>query len=493
MTDTALFTDEGLLGPVPAALVAGVREDDPSHGTLPVVNPATGAHVADVPLAPAETVDRAVRAAAQAQKAWGARTPLERAAVLEEISRLFAVHAEELARIVTTEQGKPYDNAVGEAHGARTFFDFAISQKYRPVGEKLVSDPGRSLETVEVPIGVVAAVLPWNFPVAIFARKVAPALMAGNAVVVKPSEFTPLSALALARLCQLAGLPDGVLSVVCGDGRVTGAALVSHPAVGMVTMTGSTRGGREILASTAQSIIPVSLELGGKAPFIIFEDADIDRAIEDAADARLWNSGQVCTCNEVTYVHASIHDEFVRRVSERYAAITPSAPDAPGSTFGPLVAERERARVQAMVDAAVEAGATVEVGGGRPAGDEFAEGAWFAPTLLSGVTSDMAIARTEVFGPVLPVIPFETEAEVVAAANSTAFGLSAYVYTRDLSRSMRMIADLEFGEVYVNQAGPESVRGYHSGWKDSGLGGDDGAHGYEKYLRRKTAYVTYER
>ncbi|CAB61810.1 MULTISPECIES: 3,6-anhydro-alpha-L-galactose dehydrogenase [Streptomyces] len=486
-----LFDSKGLLGSAPAAFVAGEYELDSSHGTLPVINPANGQLVAEVPSSSSSTVDRAVTAAVAAQREWGRRSHVARAAVLEAVRDAIAVHADELARIVSVEQGKPLSDARGETEGACAFFDFAISQKYRAVGSMMASEPGRSLGVREEPIGVVAAILPWNFPVAIFARKVAPALMAGNAVVLKPSELTPLSALALARLCRLAGVPDGLLSVVCGEGKDTGRALVTHPGVGMVTMTGSTRGGREILAQVADQIIPVSLELGGKAPFIVFEDADLDAAVEAAADARLWNTGQVCTCNEVTYVHADLHDEFVRRVVDRFASVTPLDPFAAGSRLGPLVAERERTRVQGMVDAAVAAGARVRTGGGRPDGEQYQSGAWFAPTVLTNVRPEMDIARREVFGPVLPIIPFDAEAEVVSAANSTAYGLTAYVYTRDLSRAMRMIDALEFGEVYVNQAGPEQVQGFHTGWKSSGLGGDDGPHGYEKYLRRKTVYVRH--
>ncbi|BDZ41942.1 aldehyde dehydrogenase [Paraoerskovia sediminicola] len=493
MTSTALFAGDGLLGSTPANFVAGTFDPDTSYGTTDVVNPSDGTVVATVPHASPEVVDRAVQAAATAQKAWEKRSHLDRAAVLEAVRVSLGDHAEELARILAVEQGKPLADALGEVGGAQNFFDFAISQKYRAVGEMVATDPGHSLQVRETPIGVVAAILPWNFPVAIFARKVAPALMAGNAIVVKPSGLTPVSALALARLLQEAGVPDGLVSVLCGNGRDTGNALITHKDVGMVTMTGSTRGGREIIKATADKIIPVSLELGGKAPFIIFEDADLDLAVQDAADARLWNSGQVCTCNEVTYVHESLHDEFVRRVAERFAAVTPTNPLTPGCTMGPLVAERERVKVQSMLDDAVAAGAVVETGGGRPEGADYADGAWLAPTLLSGVTSDMDIAREEIFGPVLPVVPFATEDEVVAAANSTDVGLTAYVYTKDLARSMRLMDELEFGEVYVNQVGPEKPQGFHTGWKTSGLGGDDGAHGYDKYLRRKTTYVRYAR
>ncbi|WP_166852883.1 aldehyde dehydrogenase family protein [Isoptericola sp. BMS4] len=489
MRHPELFNGEGLLGSEPAAFVAGQLESDTAHGTTPVIAPTDGRVVANVPNASPTTVDRAVQAAKEAQRDWARRSHIDRAAVLSSVRDAIAENADELAQIVAVEQGKPLQDALGEMTGAQGFFDFAASQKYRAVGSMLASEHGRSVSVREEPVGVVAAVLPWNFPVAIFARKVAPALMAGNAVVVKPSEFTPLSALALAVLCQRAGIPDGLLSVVCGEGRDTGRALVTHPDVGMVTMTGSTRGGREILTQAAASIIPVSLELGGKAPLIIFPDADLDAAVDAAVDARLWNAGQVCTCNEVTYVHQDLHDEFLRRVVEQFSQIAPGDPLASGSKLGPLVAERERAKVQGMVDDAVRAGAHVETGGGRPEGDEYETGAWFAPTVLSGVHAEMDIARQEIFGPVLPVIPFKDEEEVLASANSTAYGLTAYVYTRDLSRAMRMVDELEFGEVYVNQVGPEQVQGFHTGWKSSGLGGDDGEHGYEKYLRRKTTYI----
>ncbi|MGJ8722030.1 MAG: aldehyde dehydrogenase family protein, partial [Salinibacterium amurskyense] len=400
-----------------------------------------------------------------------------------------ADHTEELATIVSLEQGKPIADARGEVGGAQNFFDYAISQKYRSTGEVMATEPGEQLLIREVPIGVGAAILPWNFPVAIFARKVAPALMAGNAIIVKPSELTPLSAMALAQLCREAGVPDGLLSVVCGEGRVTGRELVTHKAIGFVTMTGSTRGGQEIAAQCAPNLIPVSLELGGKAPFIVFADADLEQAASDAVAARLWNSGQVCTCNEITYVHRSIHDEFVALVSAKLAEVTPRDPFDEQSTFGPLVSSREWSKVSSMVEQAVEQGAHLALAGGRPDGEQFREGNWFSPALLTGVTTDMAIASSEVFGPVLSVSVFDSYDEVIAAANSTPYGLSAYVYSSALSTTLSAVDDLEFGEIYINKAGPERVQGFHTGWKASGLGGDDGAHGYQRYLRRKTSYV----
>ncbi len=489
--ERSIFNADSLLGAGPGHVIGGARRMEGSGDPLPVVNPATGEHVADVPSASAELVAEAVSLAVQAQREWGRRSHTQRAQVLRSIHTLLGEHAEEIGRIVAVEQGKPFRDAVGEIGGARNFFEFAISQQYRETGEVFATESGEQLTVREVPIGVVGAILPWNFPAAIFARKVAPALMAGNAIVVKPSEFTPLSAMALAELCRRAGVPDGLVSVVCGPGRQTGVALVDHPDVGMITMTGSTRGGREIMRQAAEKLIPVSLELGGKAPFIVFPDADLDRAAKDAVDARLWNAGQVCTCNEITYVHEDVRDEFLDRVRAHMRAVEPKDPFDPSSALGPLVADREWHKVKSMVDKAVEQGATLEMGGGRPEGEEFATGNWFAPTLLTSVTADMDIVRREVFGPVLSMTTFASYDEVVARANATPYGLSAYVYSRNLHTVMRALDDLEFGEIYVNKAGPERPQGFHTGWKDSGLGGDDGVHGYERYVRRKTAYIGY--
>jgi len=491
VTLETIFGPGTLLGDEPALMIAGERRVLTDVVSTPVINPATGGVIAEVPHASEETVDEAVTRAAVAQRAWARRTHQERAEILARARDLIELHSEEIARIVTLEQGKPLEHARGEMQAAQNFFDFAVSQKYRNIGEMVATESGEQLLVREEPIGVVAAILPWNFPAAIFCRKVAPALMAGNAIVVKPAELTPLSALALAQVLDAAGLPAGLLSVVCGPGRETGSRLIDHPSVGMVTMTGSTRGGREILARAADKIIPVSLELGGKAPFIVFADANLEQAAKDAVEARMWNAGQVCTCNEITYVDESIYDEFAALVARHVAAITPDDPLVDGSPMGPLVSERERDKVEAMVKEAVQQGATVRVGGGRPGGAQFEAGSWFQPTMLTGVTSDMTIASTEVFGPVLSLASFHDYDDLIAKANSTPFGLSAYVYSSNLHTVMRVIDDLEFGEIYVNKAGPERQQGFHTGWKASGLGGDDGAHGYERYLRRKTTYVGY--
>jgi lactaldehyde dehydrogenase/glycolaldehyde dehydrogenase len=489
MTD-ALFGPDTLLGPEPAMLIGGRRVT--ADETRPVDNPATGEVFASVPEATAAHVQEALVAAAAAQRAW-ARTSLpQRAEMLTAVMREIDLHAEELARIVVAEQGKTITEARGEVTGAKAFLDVALGNKYRDVGELVAANTaGEQIAIREEPYGVVAAIIPWNFPAAIFARKAAPALMAGNAVVVKPSETTPLSALAMARVHQLAGVPDGLVNVVCGAGRVVGRQLVEHPLTSMVTLTGSTRAGREILSQAARKVMAVSLELGGKAPVIVFPDADLDLAVRKAFEARFWNCGQVCTCNERTYVHRSLHDEFVARFVELARAIKVGDPTRDDTELGPKVSEAEWRKVKDLVDGAVAAGAKLVLGGDRPEGLEFERGYWFAPTVLTGVANDMEVVQREVFGPVLPILPFDGYDEVIQWANSTDYGLTSYVFTDNLRTAMRATDDLEFGEVYVNEVGPEQFQAFHSGWKLSGLGGDDGRHGYDRYVRRKTVYLRY--
>jgi lactaldehyde dehydrogenase/glycolaldehyde dehydrogenase len=273
---------------------------------------------------------------------------------------------------------------------------------------------------------------------------------------------------------------------------VVGDALVRHPLTSLVTVTGSVRAGREILAAAAENITAVSLELGGKAPFIVLEDADLDRAVADAVSARFWNCGQVCTCNERTYVHVNRYDEFVERFVSAARTLQLGDPLSERTDIGPKVSRAEVEKVEQMVGRAVNAGAEAVLGGGRPQGEEFARGFWFEPTVLTGVTPDMEIVRDEVFGPVLPVQAVDSLEEAVALANDSQYGLTAYLYTADYHRAMRAIDDIEFGEVYVNKIGPEQVQGFHTGYRNSGMGGDDGPYGYERYLRRKTVYLGYD-
>jgi len=460
----------------------------------PVINPADESVIATVPESDAGHAERALEAAHKAQRGWARKTGPERGAVLRAVARKIRDRKEELAQLVVAEQGKTISEARGEVGDAAAgFFDYYATFERAQVGSMFAPDePGEHLFVRSVPYGVVVGIIPWNYPAALFARKVAPAIMAGNTIVLKPHEDTPLSALALAGIVEEAGVPPGVVNVVTGAGRVIGDALVRHPITEMVSVTGSVRGGREILAAAAENITPVSLELGGKAPFIVLDDADLGAAVENAVDARFWNCGQVCTCNERTYVQRGVYEEFVERLVEAASSLRMGDPTREDVQMGPKVNEPELTKVEALVREAVGQGANVRLGGGRPEGREFEKGYWFEPTVLTETTNEMNIIQSEVFGPVLPIQPFDDFEEVVGLANDSRYGLTAYVYTSDLHKAMRAIDDIDFAEIYVNKIGPEQIQGFHTGYRLSGMGGDDGPYGYERYLRKKTVYLHYD-
>ena len=459
-----------------------------------VINPADESVIAAVPEADEGHAEQALEAARRAQREWSRRSGPERGAVLKAIADRIRTRQEELARLVVAEQGKTITEASGEVGDAAAgFFEYYATFERAQVGTMFAPDESNEqLFVRSVPYGVVVGIIPWNYPAALFARKVAPAIMAGNAIVLKPHEDTPLAALALARIVEEAGVPPGVVNVVTGAGKVVGDALVRHHITRMVSMTGSVRGGREILAAAAENITPVSLELGGKAPFIVLEDADLGAAVENAVDARFWNCGQVCTCNERTYVQRGVYDEFVERFVETASSLRMGDPTREDVQMGPKVNGPELDKVEAFVKGAVEQGASLVLGGGRPEGEEFERGYWFEPTVLTGTTNDMDIVQHEVFGPVIQIQPFDDFDEVVNLANDSRYGLTAYVFTSNLHNAMRAIEDIDFGEIYVNKVGPEQLQGFHTGYRLSGMGGDDGPYGYERYLRRKTVYLHYD-
>ncbi len=460
----------------------------------PIINPADESTIAEVPEAGAEHAAQALEAARKAQREWARKTGPERGAVLRAVAEKIRDRKEELAQLVVAEQGKTITEARGEVGDAAAgFFDYYATFERAQVGAMFAPDAANEhLMVRNVPYGVVVGIIPWNYPAALFARKVAPAIMAGNAMVLKPHEETPLAALALAGIVEEAGVPPGVVNVVTGAGKVVGDALVRHPITAMVTVTGSVRGGREILAAAAENIVPVSLELGGKAPFVVLNDADLEAAVENAVDARFLNCGQVCTCNERTYVQRGVYEEFVERFVGAASALRMGDPTREDVQMGPKVSEPELEKVESLVGHAVEEGAEVVLGGGRPEGEEFAKGYWFEPTVMTKTTNEMRIIQEEVFGPVLPIQPFDDFEEAMDLANDSRYGLSAYVFTSDLHRAMRAIDRIDFGEVYVNKIGPEQLQGFHTGYRLSGMGGDDGPYGYERYLRRKTVYLHYE-
>ena len=478
---------------LPTALLIDGRLREGRGETRSVNNPATGVELLNVREASAQDLDDAFDAARRAMPSWAAMPTQERARTLRAASDVVLRDLDRLVAIVVAELGKPVTQARGEVEGAARFFSYTASLLETLTDEiRYTGNPGEEIWTRRRPVGVVAAIIPWNFPSALAARKIAPAVAAGNAIVLKPDEKTPLSALAIAQLLAEAEIfPAGVVNVVTGSGEQVGAAMVSDPRSDLVTMTGSPQAGKEILAAAAASVKPVSLELGGNAPFIVLPDADLTKAIDDAVFSRFMNCGQVCIANERTFVHDSIEEEFVERYVTAVRALVVGDPASESTDVGPKVSAEELEKTERLVATGIAAGGQLRAGGSRLREGAYAAGHWMAPTVVTRVSDDNPLMTDEIFGPVTPVAAFSSFDEVVCRANETRYGLSAYVYTNELATAMRAINELSFGEVYINRPGPEEVNGYHVGYRESGLGGDDGPHGLDVYFRRQTAYVNY--
>ncbi|MGV4875847.1 aldehyde dehydrogenase [Acetobacter indonesiensis] len=460
------------------------------HITTEIKSPSTGKVLAKVANGSVKDVDAAVNAAKKAFPAWSRKTAEERADILYAFKALIERDAERLASLISSEMGKPVKEARVEVGFAAGLLRFAAENTRRLEGDIVPgSRPGEKILLEKIPHGVIGAISAWNFPLALFTRKVAPALAAGNTIVIKPHELAPLAALEATRLAEEAGIPAGVLNVVTGDGKDVGTPLVEHPDVKLITMTGSTTTGKKIMAAAANTLKEVRLELGGKAPFIVMEDADLEKAAEAAVLARFTNAGQVCTSNERTYVHAAIYDRFAALVRRKIDALNVGNPLDKSTDMGPKVSLQELEKVHAMVEKAISQGAKLEVGGKRLTGKEYDQGFFYAPTLLTEVKEGMDIVKEEVFGPVMLLTKISDYDDALRQANDCRYGLSAYVFTNDLKRIMRISTDLDFGEVYVNREGGEAPQGFHHGYKDSGLGGEDGKYGLEAYVQTKTIYL----
>ncbi len=467
---------------------------DPLNGeNVNVLNPANDQVVGTVANGDEKDAERALEAAQKAQKQWAALAPLKRAELLRALVKEVQANREKIATVLTKEQGKLFKVAKFEVDVFCSFVEYACEWARRIEGDILPSDnENEQIWIQKIPRGVVVAITAWNFPFALAGRKLGPALVAGNTLVLKPTTETPLSTLMLGDLAKKAGIPDGVLNIVTGPGRTMGMALVRHPITKMVTMTGSTPTGQAIFRAASENLAHVQLELGGKAPFIVFEDADIDQAVEGALHSRFDNCGQVCTCNERMYVHQDIYDVFMKKFLARVKDLKVGDPFDENSDIGPKVNKNELAHMQELVQKSLEEGATLAAGGGFPAGEVFQKGNWFEPTILTDVKQDMNIVHEESFGPILPVLKFSNFEEVVAYANDCEFGLAAMVYTNDMNRIMQLNRDLDFGEIYINRGHGELHQGFHNGYKMSGTGGEDGKYGFEQYLEKKTFYVRYK-
>ena len=451
-------------------------------GTFAVDDPATGEVIARVADCDRADAARAIEAAAAAQKAWAARTAKDRAQVLRAWFDAMMAAQDDLAAILTAEQGKPLAEAKGEIAYGASFVEFFAEEAKRVRGEIIPGHmPDKRLHVIRQPIGVVGSITPWNFPNAMITRKVAPALAAGCAVVARPASETPLSALALGVLADRAGLPKGVLSILpASDASGFGLELCENDLVRKLTFTGSTQVGRILLAQAADRVMKCSMELGGNAPFVVFDDADLDAAVEGAIACKFRNNGQTCVCANRLYVQSGIHDAFVAKLAERVDALR-TGPGMEGSDLGPLINAKGLEKVERHVADARAKGATVVTGGERhPAGPNF-----YAATIVTGATKEMAFATEETFGPLAPIFRFDTVEEAIALANDTIFGLAAYFYARDLSLVTRMSEALEYGIVGVNTGIISTEMAPFGGVKQSGLGREGSHLGIEEYLEAK--------
>jgi acyl-CoA reductase-like NAD-dependent aldehyde dehydrogenase len=463
------------------------------RGTVDVRDPADGSLVGKAVKATPEDAGIAMESAHRAQPAWEATGGQARAKVLLRAAELLRGRREELAILMTREMGKVLYESRSEVDGAIDNFEYYAAFARTLTGDEVSGLPtGETLRLVWLPRGVVVAITPWNFPAATVTRKIAPALVGGNTMVLKPSSATPLSTLLIADVLRAAGLPPGVLNVVVGPGVEIGAALVQDPHCSTVTLTGSTQSGVEVLRLAAPGVVKCLLELGGKAPVIIDRDADLEWATRATVWARYWNAGQACIAAERVYVHEELKDRFLGRLETLVKALRVGPGLSKSVDMGPLYSISARDQVAEDVSQAVEAGARIVVGGTSPANGALAKGAFYLPTVLSGVEEKNPIAQEEVFGPVLPVLTFDTFDEAIRRANESRYGLSSYVFTRDLSRAERAVRELRFGETYVNRVGPETPQGYHAGFRQSGLGGEGTRWGVQDYLQLKSVYIDWK-
>ena len=464
------------------AHINGVWVDADNGETLAVTNPATGELIAEVAKCGTAETRRMIEAAAAAQKLWAQAAVKERAAVLRRWFNLVMENQEDLAQILTAEQGKPLAEARGEIAYGANYIEWFSEESKRVYGDTIAPPANdKRLVVIKQPVGVVACITPWNFPNAMLTRKIAPALAAGCAVVCKPANATPLSALALMELAVRAGMPKGLMNIVTGRTAEIGAELTGNPLVRKVTFTGSTPVGKQLMAECAQTVKRTSMELGGNAPFIVFNDADLDAAVQGALISKYRNAGQTCVCSNRLIIQSGVYDEFAEKLQSAVSALKVGNGADEGVNVGPLIDEKAATTVCEFIDDAVAKGATVALGGGS---SELG-GTFVQPTILTGVTRAMRVFSEEIFGPVAPLFKFETEAEVIEMANDTEFGLAAYFYSRDIGRVWRVAEQLEYGIVGVNEGIISNEMAPFGGVKESGGGREGSKYGLDDYLEIK--------
>ncbi len=463
-----------------------------SHASdmIQVENPYTNEIVATAPKGDAVDAQNALEAARAAQVSWAATPAVERAQALKKMAQVIRENRIELARILVQEQAKILPLAQVEIDFTADYFDYYAGWARIYEGEIIQSDrANENILLYRQPIGVVVGICPWNFPFFVMARKVAPALLTGSTIVVKPSSETPATTLAFGKLAAGLDLPAGIRNIVSGAGATLGETLVKSPITGMVTLTGSVEAGTRIIAASAENITKTSLELGGKAPAIICEDADIDLAVKAVKDSRVIFSGQVCNCAERAYVHEKVRDEFVEKLTAAMKATVLDDPFAdPAPEMSSQVSKDQLDKISAMVDRARADGAQVLCGGKQA---DKGTGYFYEPTVLANCRQDMEVVQKEVFGPVLPVLTFSDLDEAIALANDCECGLTSSIYTTNVNTAFKAVNQLKFGETYVNRENFEAMQGFHAGWRKSGIGGADGKHGLMEYLQTHVAYIQY--
>ncbi len=471
--------------------INGEFRDSHSGEQIEVINPFKEEVVALAPNGDVEDAEAALEAAEKSQPDWAAKPVCERAGYLKKMAEAIRANRVELARTLAEEQSKVSGLAQVEIDATAEYFDYYAGWARKYEGEIIQSDrPNENILLFRQPIGVVVGICPWNFPFFVMARKVAPALLTGNTIVVKPSSETPNTTFEFAKLAHELGLPKGVLNFVSGRGSTLGNALVKSPVTGMVTLTGSVEAGQRIIEATAENITKTSLELGGKAPAIVCADADLDLAVKAIVSSRVIFSGQVCNCAERVYVDSAVADEFMDKLTKAMSAVTYGDPFAdPNPDMSCQISQEQLEKIEAMVMRAKAAGAEVLVGGERP--DNMKTGFFYKPTLMVNCTQDMEIMRQEIFGPVLPVMTVSGFDEALKLANDCEFGLTSSIFTNNIALMMRACNELKFGETYVNREHFEAMQGFHAGWRKSGIGGADGKHGLYEYLQTHVAYIQH--
>lgn len=460
-----------------------------SGETFNVINPATEQVIAAIPKGTKEDAKAALEAAQKSQSIWEDHSPLQRAKYMFKIADFIRDDKERLARILTAEQGKPLYESRSEIEGSAVNFEYYAGFARRIEGDVLPSDyPKQTIMILKLPIGVVVSITPWNFPSSTVARKLAPALITGNTVVTKPSSNTPLSTIELVKIAERAGLPKGVLNVVTGPGSEIGDELTGNKITGLVTLTGSTDSGRKTMSSASGHVAKVSLELGGKAPLIVWKDADLDWALKCAIWARFWNCGQTCISAERMYLHSDIKDRFLSMFVQASKNLKVGDPTLADTDLGPMVSAKERETSESFIQKASQEDDRIISGGTRP----ISKGYYLSPTIIEVHDQKSPLMQEEIFGPVIPVMEIDSIDQAIEYANDSQYGLSSYLYAKDNATIMRTLCKIKFGETYVNMIGPEQFQGAHTGFRQSGIGSEGSKYGLEGYTQLKTCYLDWD-